>query len=98
VFCSGARKSAQLTNEDLTPNSKSDALLTADEVAVRLRVRKNTIYIWVARREIPFVKLPGDTTRFPRILIDTWLMKRSSKGKTLPRGIYLEDNGLQKSE
>jgi excisionase family DNA binding protein len=77
---------------------KSDALLTAEEVAARLRVRKNTIYIWVARREIPFVKLPGDTTRFPRILIEAWLMKRSSRGKTLPRGIYLEDNGLQKSE
>ncbi len=43
---------------------ESDALLTAEEVAARLRVRKNTIYIWVARREIPFVKLPGDTTRF----------------------------------
>ena len=77
---------------------ESDALLTAEEVAARLRVRKNAIYIWVARREIPFVKLPGDTTRFPRILIETWLMKRSSRGKTLSRGIYLEDTGLQKTE
>ena len=65
-------------------------LLTAEEVATRLRVRKNTIYVWVARREIPFVKLPGDTTRFPRILIETWLMKRSSKGKLLSKGIYLD--------
>lgn len=79
-------------------NSHETDMLTAEEVAARLRVRKNTIYIWVARREIPFVKLPGDTTRFPRILIETWLMKRSSRGKALPRGIYLEDNGLQKSE
>jgi len=67
-------------------------LLTAEEVATRLRVRKNTIYVWVARREIPFVKLPGDTTRFPRILIEAWLMKRSSKGKLLSRGIYLDQD------
>ena len=65
-------------------------MLTAEEMAKRLKVRKNTIYAWVTRREIPFVKLPGNTTRFHLSAIEAWLAKRASKGKLLSRGIYLE--------
>ena len=36
-----------------------DELIMADELAEILKVRKNTLYVWVSRREIPFVKLPG---------------------------------------
>jgi len=46
--------------------SQVESLLTAAELSEWLRVKKNTIYIWVSRREVPFVKLPGNTTRFPR--------------------------------
>ncbi len=67
-----------------------DELLTAEELAKQFKVRKNTLYVWVTRREIPFVKLPGDVTRFPRIAVETWLRKRSGKGKMLSKGIYLE--------
>jgi len=66
-----------------------DELLTAKQVSEWLRVHQNTIYVWVTRREIPFLKLPGNTTRFPRIKIETWLQKRFANGKLLERGIYL---------
>jgi excisionase family DNA binding protein len=59
-------------------------------MAERLRVRKNTIYAWVTRREIPFVKLPGNTTRFPKRAVEVWLQKRLASGKSLEKGIYLE--------
>ena len=74
---------------------ETNELLTADEIAKRLKVRKNTIYVWVTRREIPFVKLPGNTTRFRLSDIEAWLVKRASKGKSLSRGIYLEDCKLR---
>ena len=70
--------------------SQVESLLTAAELSEWLRVKKNTIYIWVSRREVPFVKLPGNTTRFPRKAIEEWLKKRISSGKGLSRGIYLE--------
>jgi excisionase family DNA binding protein len=76
---------------------ETNELLTADEIAKQLKVRKNTIYVWVARREIPFVKLPGNTTRFPRKVVEAWLAKRASKGKSLSRGIYLEDSPPQQA-
>lgn len=67
-----------------------ESLLTAAELSEWLRVKRNTIYIWVSRREVPFVKLPGNTTRFPREAIEKWLRKRISSGKGLSRGTYLE--------
>lgn len=67
-----------------------ELLLTAAELSGWLRVSRDTIYAWVSRREVPFVKLPGNTTRFPRAAIEDWLRKRSSFGKRLSRGTYLE--------
>ena len=74
-----------------------DELLTAEELSKLLKVRKNTLYVWVSRREIPFVRLPGDTTRFPLAAVTAWLLKRTAKGKSLSRGIYLEDNHIQQA-
>lgn len=67
-----------------------EELLTAEDLSKMFRVRKKTIYCWVSRRQIPFVKLPGDTTRFHPSAIQTWLAKREAKGKGLSRGCYLE--------
>ena len=71
-----------------------EKLLTAKEVADNLHVTVNTIYQWVTRREIPFVKLPGNTTRFRETEVGTWLGKRASKGKGVLKGVYLEDHDL----
>ncbi len=66
-----------------------EELLTAKQVSGWLKVHQNTIYAWVTRREIPFVKLPGNTTRFPRQRVESWLQKRLASGKSLEKGIYL---------
>ena len=64
--------------------------LTAEELSKLLKVRKNTLYVWASRREIPFVRLPGNTTRFPLAVVTAWLLKRTAKGQSLSRGVYLE--------
>ena len=66
-----------------------DELLTAEELAKTLKVRRKTLYVWVSRRAIPFVKLPGNVTRFPRGEVQAWLAKRMSKGKSIEKGVYL---------
>ena len=63
--------------------------LTAKDLACLFNVRLNTIYVWVARREIPFIKLPGDVTRFPKKEVEDWLKKRTAKGKGVGQGVYL---------
>lgn len=68
---------------------KVEELLTAEQVAGLFKVRRKTIYVWVSRREIPFVKLPGGVTRFPLEAINKWLEQRSGKGKALAKGVYL---------
>ena len=37
----------------------SERLLDAAEVAARLNVKKSTVYSWVFKRVVPYVKLPG---------------------------------------
>jgi excisionase family DNA binding protein len=56
----------------------TEALLTVPEVADYLRVKPRTVYQWVWRRRIPFVKA-GATVRFRRAEIDDWLARRNRK-------------------
>lgn len=56
----------------------SDSLLTVVEVAEYLRVKPRTVYQWVWRRRIPFLKA-GATVRFRRAEIDEWLARRNRK-------------------
>ncbi len=55
-------------------------LLTIEEVAKYLRVKKRTIYDWVKKGKIPAIKAVGQW-RFKRETIDAWLesMKESVK-------------------
>lgn len=56
----------------------TDALLTVNEAAAYLRVQPRTIYQWVWRRRIPFLKA-GAAVRFSRDELDTWLARRNRK-------------------
>ncbi|MBF0123567.1 MAG: helix-turn-helix domain-containing protein [Candidatus Omnitrophica bacterium] len=47
-------------------------LMTIDEVAGYLRVKKRTVYDWVKKGKIPAMKAVG-LWRFRRELIDQWL-------------------------
>ncbi|MFH0754876.1 MAG: helix-turn-helix domain-containing protein [Candidatus Omnitrophota bacterium] len=47
-------------------------LMTIDEVAEYLRVKKRTVYDWVKKEKIPAVKIVG-LWRFRKDRIDQWL-------------------------
>ena len=47
-------------------------LMTIEEVAEYLRVKKRTIYDWVKKGKIPAIKAVGQW-RFKREKIDAWL-------------------------
>lgn len=47
-------------------------LMTIEEVAQYLRVKKRTIYDWLKNRKIPAIKTVGQW-RFKRTKIDAWL-------------------------
>jgi len=47
-----------------------------DQLAQKINVKPKTIYDWVHRRQIPYLKL-GRLLRFDPIEIDKWIKKRS---------------------
>jgi excisionase family DNA binding protein len=57
-----------------------DDLLTIDEVALYLRVKKRTVYDWVKKGKIPAIKTVGQW-RFRKDRIDAWLESRQEEGK-----------------
>ena len=54
------------------PNMPERELMTIEEVADYLRVKKRTIYEWLKNGKIPAIKTVGQW-RFKKIQIDTWL-------------------------
>lgn len=57
-----------------------DDLLTIEGLAQRLLVSKNTIYSWVSRKRIPYIKL-GRLIRFSWKEIQAWMEKNSRQPK-----------------
>lgn len=53
------------------------SLMTIDEVADYLRVKKRTVYDWVKKGRIPAIKAVG-LWRFRKQRIDNWLEKESA--------------------
>ena len=47
-------------------------IMTIEEVADYLRVKKRTIYEWVKKKQIPAIKTVGQW-RFQKTKIDAWL-------------------------
>ena len=47
-------------------------LMTIDEVALYLRVKKRTVYDWLKKDKIPAIKTVGQW-RFKKETIDSWL-------------------------
>lgn len=52
-----------------------DTLMTIEELAKYLRVKKRTVYDWLKKRKIPATKVVGQW-RFRKRRIDEWLEKR----------------------
>jgi excisionase family DNA binding protein len=62
-------------------------LFTVEECAAYTRLSRFTIYTFVSKRRIPFIKL-GRRTLFDRAEIDRWIQSKSRKPKAfvLPEG------------
>jgi len=61
-----------------------DKLLTPDQIAEYLGVRKSTIYQWTHEGYIPYVKL-GKFVRFKEHEVKDWILAHSSKGRNCRR-------------
>jgi len=57
-----------------------DKLLTIDQLAATLQVKKATIYSWTFTRKIPFVKVNG-ALRFKEQAISKWIDAQEEKAK-----------------
>ena len=53
-------------------NTEHEKLMTIDEVAEYLQVKKRTVYDWLKKGKIPAIKTVGQW-RFKRDQIDAWL-------------------------
>lgn len=52
------------------------SLLTVPELSDYLKIKRSTIYNWVMKQKIPFVKL-GSCVRFRPREIEVWLAKQA---------------------
>ncbi len=56
-----------------------ESLMTIDEIADYLKVKKRTVYDWVKKGKIPAIKTVGQW-RFKRDRIDQWLEAQNQGG------------------
>lgn len=54
-------------------------MLTYDDLVTWWNVPVGTIYSWVARGEIPHVRLADRSVRFEREVLEAWLEERRSR-------------------
>lgn len=57
-----------------------DQLLTIDQIAEFLQVKRSTIYAWIHQQYIPYIKV-GRLVRFRKDKIIEWLKNRESAGR-----------------
>ena len=69
-------------------------LLTIDQVAELLQVKKATVYAWTHQGWIPHVKVGRRLVRFRREAIEAWLKAQEVEGR-LTRVPAVEVMGLQ---
>jgi excisionase family DNA binding protein len=68
-----------LTDARVANDEQADAVLDVEEVALLLRIGRNTVYELVGRNEIPHRRL-GKQIRFSRAALMRWLDSWSSQG------------------
>ncbi len=59
----------------------AEELLTVDQMAELLQVKKSTLYSWTHQGWIPHVKV-GRLVRFRREAVEAWLKTREVNGRT----------------
>ncbi len=59
-----------------------ETLMTVDEVAHMLGLKKSTVYSWTHSGYIPHIKVSRNCVRFRQRDIMNWLEKKAVKGRT----------------
>ncbi len=54
-------------------------LLTIQQAAEQLGITKQTLYVWVKDKKIPYVRIPAGTLRFNQDHLDKWVTARTIK-------------------
>ena len=63
--------------EPITSKPHDAAFLSYAEASSLLAVKTGTLYSWVSRRMIPFVRLSPRVVRFRRTDLEEWLSSKS---------------------
>jgi excisionase family DNA binding protein len=53
--------------------------LTINGLSLYLNVSKPTIYVWIAKNFIPYIRINKRLIRFDKDKIDAWIMKHENK-------------------
>jgi excisionase family DNA binding protein len=61
-----------------TPHNLSDRWLSVDEIASYLGVKRDTVYKWIDRQNMPAHKV-GRLWKFRRDEIDEWVLSKSAR-------------------
>jgi excisionase family DNA binding protein len=62
--------------QPLLEEHQTEPLLTYRQLERELGVKKNTLFYWVSKGEIPHVRLGARTVRFRRSDLEAWLASR----------------------
>jgi excisionase family DNA binding protein len=58
-----------------------EELWTVNDVCVRLKIARSTVYAWVHEGRLPCVKLAGGVVRFQPSAIQAWVAQQSKPGR-----------------
>ena len=62
-----------------------DRWLSVEEIAAYLGIKRDTVYKWIIRRNMPAHKM-GSLWKFRKDEIDNWVLTGGANRKTPPRG------------
>jgi excisionase family DNA binding protein len=79
-----AKKGRSVSTTHEAPHNLSDRWLSVDEIASYLGVKRDTVYKWIDRQNMPAHKV-GRLWKFRRDEIDEWVLSKSARSGRLPR-------------
>jgi len=66
-------------NQFIENSGKTQTYLTVQELADQIRVSPKTLYGWVSRGKIPYMKFGQRVLRFNKEKIDRWILQNQKE-------------------
>src|ERR1700730_12809198 len=82
------KKDRPVSNMAETPRNLGDRWLSVDEIASYLGIKRDTVYKWIDRQNMPAHKV-GRLWKFRRDEIDEWVLSKSARGQRRRSGSHL---------